>query len=263
VRENGYIDTQLSKLNRIGVNDQELIQRARIRLLNREVEGQLNIEAIAEQAEAMLPSTVSEQPVSDDWRRKFFLEAEHICDKDLQLLWGKVLAGEVGSPGSYSLRTLEVLKHLSKHEAELFRIFCNMSFRDGWMVKVDGDINRILEPYGLNFNSILMMRNAGLIYEGDTLMRDWSRFDKLTSMVLENNGILLQLSGAPFINQMIPMMPFTQAGRELQNLIEYNPCIPYLQSTALFFRSKGLTVKKGNITSTETGASIITFEEEF
>ena len=36
-----------------------------------------------------------------------------MSSEELQTLWGRTLAGEIKSPGSYSLRTLDFLKNLS------------------------------------------------------------------------------------------------------------------------------------------------------
>ncbi|MEO8332726.1 MAG: DUF2806 domain-containing protein [Gallionella sp.] len=263
VKARGQNQAEMERINYLASGDQELIERARIRLLTHEVVGQLNVEAIAEQALLSLPEAVSDKPVADDWRRKFFLGAENICDQDLQFLWGKVLAGEVASPGSYSLRTLEVLKHLSKEEAEIFRQACCLAFRDGWIMKPDNDINTSLKSYGLKYDAFLTLRDAGLMYEGDTLVKDLSSVPNLPSVVFFNNGIYMQLSGPTLQQQQIPSLPFTRAGKELQNLLEANPCMPYLQSVATYFRARGLTVKKGTQKTDEAGQPVLTFEEEF
>src|ERR1700738_406886 len=42
----------------------------------------------------------------------------------LQELWGKVLAGEIEQPGSYSLRALDVLSAMTQKEAERFVAAC-------------------------------------------------------------------------------------------------------------------------------------------
>ena len=98
IKAAGESKAELERIKQLVEADPHLYERAKQRLLCREIEGQANIEAIAEKALLSLPSSVSEQPVADDWRRKFFLEAENICDQDLQLLWAKVLSGEVSSP---------------------------------------------------------------------------------------------------------------------------------------------------------------------
>ena len=40
-----------------------------------------------------------------------------MSSEELQTLWGRVLAGEIKSPGTFSLRTLEFLKNTSHEEA--------------------------------------------------------------------------------------------------------------------------------------------------
>ncbi len=260
----GRTRVELERINSLAAADPELLERARLRLLSREVEGQVNVEAIAEHALKHLPATVSHQPVTEDWRRKFFQGAENICDQDLQLLWGKVLAGEVSSPGSYSLRTLEILKHLSKAEAEVFRQACNLACRDGWIILPGSDINSVLKPYGITYDDLLSLREAGLIYEGDSLIKDLSVLtDPLAIVVFLNNGVFIQLSGPTLSRQRIPSLPFTRAGRELQNLVEPNPCMPYLQTVAAYFRQRGLTVKKGTSKATDAGQTVMSFDEEF
>ena len=253
---------QIASITALAGENPGLIERARVRLVMREIEGQRNIEAIAENALPLLPETVSDKPVSDDWRRKFFLEAENICDKDLQLLWGKVLAGEVASPGSYGLRTLEVLKHLSKEEAEFFRQACAIAFEDGWIMKPAVDPSRGLQPYGLDYDALLVLRDAGLLFDGDTLIKDGTNWANVPSVILANNGIYMQISGPHLQGQQIPSLPFTRAGRELQNLLPPNPCMPFLQAVAGYFRARGLTVKKGKFGSSG-GVTGMSFEEDF
>lgn len=63
---------------------------------------------------------VSNEPVNKDWINRFFSIVEDISDETLHQLWGHILAGEVKQPNSYSLRTLELLRNLTKEEAELF-----------------------------------------------------------------------------------------------------------------------------------------------
>jgi len=263
IKASGVVRAELERINALSGLDPEFLERAKMRLLTRELEGQVNIEAIAQQAIAQLPSQVSDQPVSGDWRRKFFQEAENICDADLQLLWGKVLAGEVSSPGSYSLRTLEVLKHISKEEAELFRIACNLAFQDGWIMKPHSDPSVGLDPYRLDYNALLSLRDAGLVFEGDTLVRSFTGLLPDGPLVLSNNGIKIHLTGPKLGSFQFSSIPFTRAGRELQNLIDPSPCIPYLQDVAKKLRHRGLTVKKAITTTPQPGVEVTTCDEDF
>lgn len=253
---------QVRQLEILANGDVELLQRARLRVLTREVEGQHNVEAIAEQAIKHLPASVSETPVSDDWRRKFFLEAENICDADLQLLWGKVLAGETASPGSYSVRTLGILKNVSKSEAEIFRMFCGLASDSGYVVNMG---NGKLKEFGLDYGNLLTLRDAGLLHENDNLHRHFGEMpDSVTSSMEVNNGIFVELSAPNLRHLQIPCLPLTQAGKELRNLIAPNPCEPYLKAMAQYLRPKGFTVKRGKATPLpdQPNAQAITFDED-
>lgn len=261
LKSKGEALADLERINLIAGDNPDLVERAKIRLLSREVEGQRNIEAIAEEAFSNLPVSASDQPISKDWKRIFFLNAENICDKDLQYLWGKVLAGEVVSPGSYSLRTLEILKNLSKHEAEIFRLACSLAFDDGSIVKPTFDNSNQFEEYGLTFGNLLSLRDAGLLNENDSLAKHFEDMDKSPSFILINNGVRIMISGTIPQFFSLPSLLFTVAGKELKNLIEDNPCLPYLHSVGVLIRHKGMVVKKNNIT--KNGSTIIeSFEED-
>ena len=55
-----------------------------------------------------------------DWYTRYYEDCGNVSDEDLQAVWAKILAGEIRCPGSYSLRTLEYLRNLTKEEAMLF-----------------------------------------------------------------------------------------------------------------------------------------------
>ncbi|MCW5201127.1 DUF2806 domain-containing protein [Desulfobulbus sp. F4] len=105
---------------------QELIalnERTVSRLTHRELRRQENIEKAVSYAidELLQVEHVSAEPVDEDWITRFFNIAEEVSNEDMQKLWGRILAGEVKQPKSYSLRTLETLKNISMEEAEVFR----------------------------------------------------------------------------------------------------------------------------------------------
>ena len=79
-----------------------------------------NTKSVIEKAKSYLPKgePVSNEPVNTDWINRFFNIVEDISDKTLHDIWGRILAGEIKSPNSYSLRTLERLRNITKEEAE-------------------------------------------------------------------------------------------------------------------------------------------------
>ena len=245
----------------------ELAERARQRLLAREVEGQLNVESIADFAATALPPAVSTTPVSADWRRKFFQEAEGVCEEDMQLLWGKVLAGEVTSPGSYSTRTLDTLRQLSRAEAELFRKACAIAMSGGWIAVPNGDMNSSLKPFGLMYSDILSLRDAGLVLDGDGIHKDFSQSERLPDgnirpIILINNSVFIELSGPAAAVMRIPALAFTRAGHELQQLNGSSETAPYFSVLATSLRQRGIVVKRGTHVPQGEGISVLVFEQD-
>ena len=86
-----------------------------------------NLLKIAELADAehakrpMIEPRIAQHASFDfDWFLRFFEAAGNISSGDMQVLWAKVLSGEVANPGRFSFRSIETLRNLSKQEATLF-----------------------------------------------------------------------------------------------------------------------------------------------
>lgn len=241
--------------------DLALLQRAKARLVAREIQHQTNIENIAQIALAEMPAAVSETPVDEDWKFHFFKVAEDITDSDMQALWGKILAGEVASPGSYSRRTLEVLRNLSKREAELFERVCSLAFTRGWMVRLiptqppieamlPGHTSLDFKEFGVSLDDLLMLESAGLLVANDGLtstlpFANQTGVDNKQQIATLYNGIAVVFELAAGVPLTLETYVFTSAGKELQGLIKPNPNLGYLRRLAEGLRYKNIRMYKG------------------
>ena len=80
-----------------------------------------NLGAIAGHAAEELGDTeVHDHDPDPDWIARFFDGAQDVSSEELQKLWGRILAGEVKSPGQTSLRTLSILRDMTQSEAQDF-----------------------------------------------------------------------------------------------------------------------------------------------
>lgn len=256
-------------IDQLAVDQPEIAERARQRLITKEIEGQLNIESIAQLAANNLPEAVPDQPINHDWRRKFFSEAENICETDMQLIWGKVLAGELSQPGKFSLRTLDTLRQLSSNEAGKFAQICSLAMSTGWVALPGHDVNTALTPFGIFFNDILDLRDAGLLMAGDNLSKNFSasnpeaQSDAENNALLKNNGIHIWLSWPKYARPEVRSLIFTKAGKELQSLMQDTPNESYLKAIAPPLRSYGFTkVKRGIETQIKPNSSVLNFDED-
>lgn len=151
----------------------DLVIRARNRFLFQEMKKQQNIESVVSNAYAELKDveSVSDTPVEEDWVSEFFDCVANVSAAQMQILWGKLLAGEVKYPGSYSLRTLNVLKRLTQKEASVFTEIVP------YILKCKGDQegtcidyflmnnmdNALLPKYGIPFVKIMLLSDAGIL----------------------------------------------------------------------------------------------------
>jgi hypothetical protein len=103
----------------------ELDARAAVRMKARESRRQKNIEGALRRAALALPEHVSDEPVDPDWVAQFFDGCQDIGDAQMQILWGRLLAGEVAAPGTFSRQTLATVRLLSKPDADLFTRLCS------------------------------------------------------------------------------------------------------------------------------------------
>ncbi|HEV7999146.1 MAG TPA: DUF2806 domain-containing protein [Planctomycetaceae bacterium] len=103
------------------------------RLENRECRRQTIREEIIGGAGKELPAVVSDKPPSQDWLHHFFNSCEDVSDKQMQAIWSRLLAGEVAVPGSFSQRTISVVKTLTSDDANLFTTYCGFAWTvDGY-----------------------------------------------------------------------------------------------------------------------------------
>ena len=62
--------------------------------------------------------TDPQEAVDEDWFNQFVRYAEDASSENLQQLWGRVLAGEINSPGRFSRHTLRFMAELDKETAQ-------------------------------------------------------------------------------------------------------------------------------------------------
>ena len=239
--------------------EQNLLEKANARLFQQEIRRQENLDAINQIAfdEIQDEAQVSEDPVSDDWTTRFFSIAQDVSDEEMRQLWGRILAGEIKQPNSYSLRTLELLKNISKSEAEVFLKFAKNSVRvtTGQFIIINS--NDLLEKSGIEFTDKLLMEEIGLLASKDNL----SFTIGLTQEPLKfaavqgNKGLLVDLDG---INNPVKLevLSFTKPGLELLSLIKIEANDEYLKEVGKLIKAgiEGRKVRFGGCNSKLRGA---------
>lgn len=156
---------KIEKLGDLELNT-EIENRAMKRLVHEETKKQINIEEITHKALSHLEDDAEPDKIDDDWITHFFERAKLVSDKDMQILWGKILAGEANAKGSFSKRTVNSLSTLNKYDANLFSSICGFCIKEekGEKQPYIMDFNaKIYMDSGIDFNALLHLEAIGLI----------------------------------------------------------------------------------------------------
>lgn len=172
--------------------------------------------------------TPPERPVDDDWLFTWRDYAGKVSTADLQQLWGKVLAGEIKSPGSYSLRTLEFMRGLSKEEAEQISKLASFVI-EGFIVR---SLKEYLDEQGISLHLLLAMQELGLLSGTEALGFSKiyiSTVKERFLLGLRSNGkLLLANHEDPNKELKLGVYPLTTVGSQLLGLGSFTPNIDYL-----------------------------------
>jgi len=149
----------------------EFSQSAREAAQAREMQRAVNLKKIAlyaeeeaeeidQQSDGYQQSTAG-PPVEldNDWFAKWRAGAQEVSKDEMQRLWGKLLAGEIARPSSYTLHTVDFLSRMSSADAELIARIAPF-VTSGGIIKVDDDY---FKSQGVDFQEFLYLNELGLI----------------------------------------------------------------------------------------------------
>lgn len=154
----------------------DLIHRAQNRMILEQIRKQENLESIANQSLPLVNNEADLSQLDIDWIHFFANSCENIGDKEIQILWAKILAGEVNNKGSYSRKTLDILKTISKEDCEIIeKVFSVViSVYDTYFIhgSAFGEIPyihklpfNVLELQHLEYLGLLIIKSIGLTIE--------------------------------------------------------------------------------------------------
>lgn len=178
--------------------------------------------------------------ISTDWLNIFEQEASQKNSEEMRLLFGKILAGEILKPSSYSIRTIKVISQLDNQAANLFHTFCSLCVSlqvgnhllDARVVSTSGNAaSNSLQKYGLPFDSLNILQEYGLIISDYNSYMDY----KLSIININNNTLTIPLKYQDKAYGLLPIeakgslaelrlngVGLSHSGKELFNIVEKN-----------------------------------------
>ena len=234
------------------------------RIQFQEQKRQSNIMSVVQQAASELgDKEVQDHVVDHDWTARFFSDVQDVSSEQMQTLWAKILAGEVTNPGSTSIRTLSILKNLNQDIAGLFAklcclcVFLRTEDRQTFDARAPflGDYKEgnALQTYGIDYGSLNLLNEYGLIVSDYTSWRDYNasitlwpgeqkkgmwmipfkfqgRYWLLTPMTKRNVEQEFRLPG----------VALTASGHELSKVVELSPDETFANALKQFFITQKL-----------------------
>ncbi len=240
-----------SLADKAGVNQQPIYsaaglsinQRAQRRKQIAEARKQQNIENIMALALDYCSESAATGDVDPDWFNRFILLAEDISSPAMQELWGKILAGEITRPGTFSYKSLNTLKEMTNKEAIAFQHACNLScinkvdgsnliiygyykqpkFFEVFKSNATSSVN--LSKFSLPYPEILTLMDIELIYRSEIESGELDKGDSIEYSYVGKPFKLTAKRGGIALNYF----KLTQTGNELAKLLRIAGNENYIQ----------------------------------
>lgn len=239
---------------------ESLDQRAGRRVDFQERKKQENIENVTAAAaqELLIETAIPDEKPDEDWINRFFSTVQDVNTEQMQQLWGRILAGEIKKPGSYSLRTLDFVRNLAKYEAEVFEHVGRLalSFNDvAWGVAIH-DKKWLREKRQISPSLHFLLGEVNLMYPTDLRYRFFMDESQEEQFLIADEHILVVKRGNIQSEIPLPIWKFTGVGNELLALIPKPLDEEYLTSVGRFFVAHHGEVTLGKIKERRADGSI-------
>jgi hypothetical protein len=217
VRE-AHAEAEAEKIRALaGIEITEIQRRGMVRFIEQQGKHQENFENVVVQAIPELKEDAKPDEIDNDWMARFFEAAKLVSDKEMQSLWGRLLAGEANKSGTFSKRTIDLVSNLEKRDAELFTNLCTFVWRirDLVPIVVDFDDDDIYEAQMINFATLRHLDDIGLIslnVVGSVTLDD---FPQVQTFHYHGTSINLQFPKTDNNNLELGHVLLTKAGQEL------------------------------------------------
>ncbi|WP_158497204.1 DUF2806 domain-containing protein [Mannheimia sp. USDA-ARS-USMARC-1261] len=151
----------------------------------------------------------------NDWLREWTKNAGRFSDEHFNILWGKVLAGEMRKPGSFSYRALEGLRNLSKADANLI-LQISPFVTNGIIYKS----NELIFNMGTTWGNWYQLEEMGIVkHVGSVSTSISNQVSKDLVMHIDGIKYSLILSSETQTEISEPVIILTELGGAVMNLI--------------------------------------------
>ncbi len=220
--QNGYIKIDNKDLNDITI-------RAMNRLSYQEICKQNNLENVLSKTYTLLENVeeVEDVPIDPNWVWRYIDDVETIGNETMQALWAKLLAGEIKTPNTFSLRTLNVLKNMTQAEAVLFEKIAPYVFTCRSNIGIDYFlfVHEFIYNAGIKYDELQILSEAGLISLGSGVSIGFPiKARGSENIKLYNSNLCYKISNITDreIDYVHPAYCLSESGKQLLKIININ-----------------------------------------
>ena len=218
-------------------------ERAHLRLDYQERKRQANIEHVTSVAASELQdeSEVPNESPDEDWVTRFFNSAKDVSSEEMQHLWGRILAGEIKQPGSYSLRTLDFIRNLTAKDAKQIEKLGKFAFDHSGVTFVDSQNKDWLEKSrGIHAMDQFALVELDAMYPTELQIRSFQHESIKQEVFVCGDHLVLIDRGEITSEVNSRIWKFTSIGREIMHLAPKPLDKEYLtQFGRIFTKRKG------------------------
>lgn len=223
-----------------------LVATAQRSLVEQQMRGEVNVAKAVLGAETDLEDDPQEPPdrrVDEDWLFRWRESASKVSAAELQALWGRVLAGEIKSPGTFSLRTLEFLKNLSREDARRITKLAPFVVDSDFVFRGN---DTLLASEGITLSFLLDLQELGVVDSvsglGLTKQLKSTVPNKFLLGLVAYARVLVVTHEDPKKSVTLDIYRLTSLGKEVLRLGEFTPHDGYIRHLGRTIRDQGFQV---------------------
>lgn len=196
--------------------------------INREEIARATIEAIT----ANPPQEIPSNEIDDDWLTEFAEISAKKSNTEIRAILGRILAGEISNPGTFSPATLQLFTILSQSTARKFQTICGMSMVAEWFTFI------ITEPFpdylqkgfnklGISYSDLLELQSYGLLMPALSSQLELDKYGESYIFDFVGQDIKLHITDS---NKSLPdvgICVFSPIGHELRSVIPLEKNVAY------------------------------------
>jgi len=206
-----------------------------------------HIAILAEEECRNLPlEKVSQAPVDPDWLVRWRDGAQDAVSVQLKRYWARLLTGEVLKPSTYSVRTMEFLRTISRADLEMINICARLCF-DGFIYRNPGSYfsAELHLPMFEQLEELGVLR--GVYGRPESWLMRSTTTDGFSTMLACSSKAIFIEGGSAEDDFRLPVYRLTRFGREVFSLCRVDADSAYLLAVANELKKMGFKVRLGDL----------------